>query len=96
MISRAFRLACLTAGLALLPMSAGAVTGQVVDGQSGKPIAGAWVTLGDKAVRSDPQGNFDVDGTGKTLRLRAVGYGRNDVALQPEAKTAGKVTLEPF
>lgn len=55
------------------------VSGAVVDGQSGKPIPDAFVTLGTKVVRTDANGQFRVESTGAVIGARAYGYGRMQV-----------------
>lgn len=49
--------------------SAATLQGEVVDAASGGPVAGAWVTLGAQAVRSDGHGHF-------ALAVHAAGYWR--------------------
>ena len=43
-------------------VGAQAVVGQVLDGENGRPIAGASLLLGDRAFTSDERGRFFVDG----------------------------------
>jgi hypothetical protein len=54
-------------------------SGVVTDAVSGKPIPAAIVTLGNKAVRADARGQFQIDGPGSMLCARAYGYGRVQV-----------------
>ena len=60
--------------------AAKAYDGKVVDAQTKAPIAGALVTLGDQQVRADKDGAFHLEGAGETLKLRAPGYARRDLA----------------
>ena len=63
MLNLFVRLSCalsLTASL----VAAASFSGSVVDSGTGKPIAGAIITLGSKVVRADPKGEFKVDGDG--------------------------------
>jgi hypothetical protein len=67
--------------LPLLPLAAGAQErqGTVIDGSSGKPIAGAVVTAGGHTVLTDEEGQFRTpDGTA-AVQVRAVGYGRRSL-----------------
>ncbi|MCJ7819307.1 MAG: hypothetical protein MUP25_05725, partial [Syntrophales bacterium] len=70
--------------------------GKVVDAQTKAPIAGALVTLGDEQVRADKDGAFHLEGAGETLKLRAPGYARRELATS-ELTTAGSdIALTPF
>ncbi len=65
--------------LGLLPSATSAYSGTVVDAGDGKPVSGAYVTLGDRVVRTDANGDFVIDGEGPSLRVRGLGYGRLDL-----------------
>lgn len=67
-------------GTLLLTITAQAYDGKVVDAQTKAPIAGALVTLNDDVVRTGADGKFHLPGTGKTLKLRAAGYAKLEVA----------------
>ncbi|HUS28811.1 MAG TPA: TonB-dependent receptor [Kofleriaceae bacterium] len=58
------------------------VRGRVVDDETGSPIAGASVLLGDQAAVTDDSGDFTVDGEG-TLTVTAAGYAAVTVAAKP-------------
>jgi len=73
-----------------------AYAGKVVDAATKKPIADAPVTLGDKMVRTDQDGNFSIEGVGDVLRLRAAGYGRRDVPLSELGSSNTEIALEPL
>ncbi len=78
--------------LLAVPVSAGELAGRVLDAASARPIVGATVTADDRVTRTDEQGLFRLPG-GDTLRVRAPGYLRRDVAAG-ELSTA--ITLVPF
>jgi hypothetical protein len=73
-----------------------AYNGKVVDDQTKEPIAGALVTLGDKLVRTDPEGAFHLEGTGETLKLRAPGYARRELATSSLSNPHTDIALTPF
>lgn len=75
--------------------SAAAHNGSVLNAATGKPIEGAFVTLGNSVVRTGPDGRFRIDGSGSTLGIRAYGHLRNEVAANALAAGA-PVRLEPF
>jgi hypothetical protein len=70
--------------------------GKVVDAQTKAPIAGALVTLGDQQVRADKDGAFHLEGAGETLKLRAPGYARREIATSELANPPGEIALTPF
>lgn len=70
--------------------------GKVVDAQTKAPIAGALVTLGDQQVRADKDGAFHLEGTGETLKLRAPGYARRELAISELTAPQAEVALTPF
>lgn len=72
-----------------------AYSGTVVDDAAGKPIEGAFVTLGDTVVRTAPDGKFQIDGSGDKLGVRAYGHLRQEVAASELAKGA-PIALTPF
>lgn len=69
--------------------------GTVFDAATGKPIEGAFVTLGNSVVRTAPNGKFRIDGSGDKLGIRAYGYLRREVAASALANGA-PILLEPF
>jgi hypothetical protein len=75
---------------------AGVYDGKVVDAKTKTPIAGALVTLGDKQVRTDPEGAFHLEGTGETLKLRAPGYARREMATGELGNPEAVIALTPF
>jgi hypothetical protein len=82
---------------ALSPVSAGATDygGTIIDSSTRKPIEGAFVTLGDTVVHTDPTGKFQIDGTGDTLGIRAYGHLRREVAVSTFPPDAA-ILLDPF
>lgn len=73
-----------------------AYQGKVTDATTGAPIEAAIVTLGDKAVHTDKQGAFRLDGNGDTLKLKAAGYRRREIASDDLDKLDSEIALTPF
>jgi hypothetical protein len=69
---------------------------KVIDAHTQAPIEGAVVTLDGQAVRTDKEGAFSIAGTGQTLRLRAAGYKRQDLAISELANPHAEILLKPF
>ena len=82
---------------ALNPVSAGATSygGTVIDAATGKPIEGAFVTLGNTVVHTDKNGKFQMDGSGDTLGIRAYGHMRQEVAVSTLGNDV-PILLNPF
>jgi hypothetical protein len=81
----------------LLPLAAWAEDrqGSVVDGATGKPIAGAVITAGNNTVLTDAQGQFRApDGTA-AVQVRAVGYARSSLAPDADLQTIKLTPLQP-
>src|ERR1019366_487964 len=94
------RMKCLglLAGLTL-SVSALALTGKVLDAQSGKPIAGAMVTVEKRVVQTNPEGVFKIDAAapiGISLGARAVGYGRTSIPLPVSEAQPFVIRLAPM
>jgi uncharacterized low-complexity protein len=70
--------------------------GKVVDAQTKAPIAGALVTLGDQQVRADQDGVFHLSGAGETIKLRAPGYARRELATSELGAPPADIALTPF
>jgi len=70
--------------------------GRVVDEKTREPIAGALVTLGDKFVRTAPDGAFHLEGAGETLKLRAPGYARLELAASSLGNPSPDIGLTPL
>lgn len=87
--------ASLLAILWLIPGSAAAYSGTVVDASTCKPIPGAFVTLGNTVVRTSQDGRFQIDGEGTVLGLRAYGYGRSEIPVG-DLKDNETLPLAPF
>lgn len=62
--------------LALMPLTADAFRGRVVDAADGRALAGAWVTRGAEVVVTDNEGRYSFAGNGGTVAARAIGYRR--------------------
>jgi hypothetical protein len=66
--------------------SSGERQGTVVDGTTGAPLAGVIVTVGDKTVLTDAQGQYKVAAGSEPIMVRLAGYGRATIpgdAAQP-------------
>lgn len=74
--------------------AAAAHEGHVTDASTGRPIAGAVVTLGDDVVASDGGGEFRIAGDAEILHVRAVGYGRASVPLTGGANGRAGAVLD--
>jgi hypothetical protein len=86
----------LLALLLALPGRAHALSGQVLDAVTGRPIAGAFVTVDGALARSDEQGAFESRSEGALLRVRASGYRRAEVAARELTGEGAAIRLEPF
>ena len=78
------------------PGAAKAYDGKVIDAQTKAPIAGALVTLSDQQARADKDGVFHLEGAGETLKLRAPGYGRRELATSELSGSPAEIALTPF
>ena len=68
--------------------------GTVVDGATGTPLANVVVTVGDKTVRTDAQGQYKVAAGTEPIMVRLAGYGR--ATIPSDASQPFKLTpLEP-
>jgi len=84
-------------GLCLLGSgSAAAYSGKLVDGTTGRPIENAIVTLGDKVVRTDHNGAFNLAGPGDTAGFRAYGYMRRSLPASSLKDGSQAIALTPF
>jgi hypothetical protein len=84
------------AGVLFFAGAAQAYDGKVVDAQTKEPIAGALLTLGDKFGRADKDGVFHLEGAGETLKLRAPGYARRELATSELGNPHSEIALTPF
>jgi hypothetical protein len=89
---------CLLSLLLILSLIAGAkaaeLQGSIVDHQTGLPIFGATITSGEQIGISDANGKFHLEGAGPTIRVRAAGYWRIEIA---QADALGRaIALEPL
>ena len=89
-------LTVLTLPLLSFSVSALTIDGTVVEANTKKPIADAFVTLGKSAVRTDKNGAFRIEGDGTELRARAYGHARKMQTLDTNSKAPVTLQLEPF
>lgn len=71
-----------------------AMSGEVRDAVTGRPVAGATVTLSGGLAHTDAQGLFAGDGSGE-LRVRAPGYHRTGTVVA-NGETSHAILLEPI
>lgn len=64
-----------------LPFFAHAVEGLVVDAASGRPIAGAIVTVGNDTVLTTADGHYQLPAAARRVQARAIGYGRAEAVI---------------
>jgi len=83
-------------GMAASAAAVLAIEGKVINAQTKAPIAAAAVTLGEKAVRTDKEGAFRLEGTGETLKVRAPGYAKREVSTGELGNPQGEIALTPF
>lgn len=69
--------------------------GKVVDASTKRPIEGAFVTRGSTVVLTDQNGQFQINGGGDTLGIRAYGHMRGEVAVSTLTNDA-PILLDPF
>lgn len=86
----------LAAALLLTGAARAAYTGKVVDALTKEPVEAAVVTLGTEAVRTGKDGAFHLESAGSTLKLRAPGYARREVALSELGGPDARIPLTPF
>ena len=102
MLSAHIRLAAalLASAAVVASAPAQALTGRVVNAQTHAPIEGATVTLGDRSALTNANGGFEVTGEGRTIQLRAPGFGRKEVTLNGQdadsQEGADPIALTPF
>lgn len=71
--------------------------GKVLDSDSGEPIKGALVTVGNDVIRTDENGMFTVQGQAATIGFRAYGYTRTTVPVPASlGRTSLEIRLKPF
>jgi hypothetical protein len=72
------------------------IAGKVIDAKTKRPIEAAAVTLGEKAVRTDKEGAFRLEGKGETLKLRAPGYAKREIPIAQLTGANPEIPLTPF
>ncbi len=85
----------------LSPITYGRVTGRVIDADSGRPIAGADVSLGEQRLTSGPDGRFEAarvaaGDVAVSARKAAYRSGGVSVELEPAGSAEAVVELEPI
>jgi hypothetical protein len=68
------------------------VSGRVLDAVTGKPVAGAVVSCGNRQVITPADGAFSLPAAGDRIRVRAAGYRRDDIS----TTAASDILLQPF
>ncbi len=84
-----------TLALVALAGNARAYSGRVVDSKTQRPIADAIITLGERELRTDRDGRFEISGAGERLGVRAYGHLRAWVPTSGFA-VGQDIALEPF
>lgn len=91
---------CLSGLLVLHPRLAGAqsiaVTGQVVDGVSGRAVAGALVTIDSRTVVTDAEGRFELDvATGRwQVDVKAADYLSRTITVDAGPQSAAPIVIQ--
>ena len=70
--------------------------GTVVDGTTDSPLAGVTVTVGDKAVLTDAQGQFKVAGGTEPIKVRLPGYRCETIAAGDANESSQAIKLTPL
>ncbi len=81
----------------LMAASAGAAyIGKVVDAKTKAPVEDALITLASEVAHTGKDGTFRIEGSGETLKLRAPGYARREVATAELKEPNAEIPLPPF
>lgn len=72
-----------------------AYDGKIIDEKTKKPISDAIVTINSEFFRTEPDGIFHLNGTGKILKIRAPGYAKKELDTST-LKNPSEITLTPF
>jgi len=86
----------LVAVLLLAAAAQAAYVGKVVDAKSKEPVEGALITLATEVAHTGKDGTFRIEGAGDTLKLRAPGYARREIATSELTGPNPEVPLTPF
>ncbi len=73
-----------------------ALEGRVLDAHTQAPVAGAVVTAGGQAVRTDANGAFRLEGSGEKVKIKAAGYTRRELAVSELGNPQTDIALSPF
>ena len=79
-LDRAAACAILISAVLSNPLPAEVFKGTVANATTGKPIEGAFVTLGTTVARTGADGSFEIEGDAGRVGARAYGHGRTDVS----------------
>jgi hypothetical protein len=86
----------LLVGVLALASAAQAYEGKVIDAKTGAPVEDAVLTLGAEVAHTGKDGTFRLEGSGETLKLRAPGYARREVATATLGNPGADIALTPF
>ncbi|MCX5892173.1 MAG: GTP-binding protein, partial [Deltaproteobacteria bacterium] len=92
------RIFLLTLAVALFLAGAAqaAYVGKVVDAKTKAPVEGAILTLGAEVAHTGKDGTFRIESSGETLKLRAPGYARREIATAELKEPNSEIPLTPF
>ncbi len=92
------RICSLILGAVLLLAAAAqaAYVGTVVDAKSKEPVEGALITLATEVAHTGKDGTFRIEGAGDTLKLRAPGYARREIATSDLSGPNPEIPLTSF
>ncbi len=91
----------LRVNIELQPITWGALKGMVVDAETGKPIAGAKVTVANQTLTSDARGQFSLDKIDAgmlliTADMPTYNPGSLRLELAPDGSVEGTIRLDPI
>ena len=86
----------LLAVLLLAAAAQAAYVGTVVDDKTKTPVEGALITLATEVAHTGKDGTFRIEGFGDTLKLRAPGYARREIATAELKEPNAQIPLTPF
>ena len=73
-----------------------AYIGKMVDAKTKAPVEGALITLGAEVAHTGKDGTFRIESSGETLKLRAPGYARREIATAELKEPNAEIPLTPF
>jgi hypothetical protein len=92
----ALLLLILAAALLLAAPAQAAYIGKIVDAKTKAPVEGALITLGAEVAHTGTDGTFRLESSGETLKLRAPGYARRELATAELKEPNAEIPLTPF